>query len=570
MKNEDEAKLFFDNNDSNIKEEILKGNEKKKNIISRNKMSYLLISFNIGISTLSDLAVQYFFKDYFKLEPGSMSRILSICIIPWMIKPIFGILTDFFPLFGYRRKLYLIISGILDILCWLYMAFIADSVFQAVWALLLINIGLAFSSVIGEAVVVELSQLDEISTNSESHGGENKDHKAKDLISMFFIIKDIGALASSYLKGYLVDVMSLRHIFLISAITPLLILFSGFFYLENNLSEFKNDDEKSQENKNLNKSHKSIIEERYDLKENHQNNNLIDHHQVNLKNREVITIRPNNSLLQTQSHDEQSNKLLVNNKGDTNINNKNHITYGENEYDPNSKNFSKVKLFKKLFNFICTKEISIPLFFMIIITFSPSYDDPLFYFLTNELKFSGNIMGQLSLASSITAIIAVILYKCFFKHVKFQSTMIIGSILYFFFSYCAYILTTRMNVSLGISDYILSLFSSSTLSLIGEFIGMPLLSLACIKSPKYLEGTIYAFFMSAFNIGGIISYLAGSFLTNALNITSTDFKNLPKLISICNIIGLFPLFIFLFFDNKYFEDDSSCDSNKTNYNVEEK
>ena len=72
-----------------------------------NKLCYLLISFHSGICTLSELAIQYYFKDTLKLQPGSMSRILSISSIPWTIKPIFGLITDLCPIFGYRRKFYI-------------------------------------------------------------------------------------------------------------------------------------------------------------------------------------------------------------------------------------------------------------------------------------------------------------------------------------------------------------------------------------------------------------------------------------------------------------------------------
>jgi Na+/melibiose symporter-like transporter len=207
---------------------------------------------------------------------------------------------------------------------------------------------------------------------------------------------------------------------------------------------------------------------------------------------------------------------------------------------------------------------------MIIMNSTPSYDDPLFYFLTNKLKFSGNIMGLMALASSLAAILAIIFYKLFFKNVKFRSIIIFGSLLYFFFSFCAYILTSRMNIKLGISDQTLSIFSSSAISMIGEFLGMPLLSLACVKSPKNLEGTVYSFFMSAFNLGGIISYLMGSFMTKYFSVTSENFNYLPNMISICNILGLLPLFLFFCFDEKYFENNNINDIDDINYNKDDK
>ena len=223
--------------------------------------------------------------------------------------------------------------------------------------------------------------------------------------------------------------------------------------------------------------------------------------------------------------------------------------------------FNRCDLIKKLFSFVIQKEILIPVFFMIIITATPAYDDPLFYFLTNELKFSGNIMGQISFVSSIATILAVVFYKVFLKNVKFKIIIIFGSILYFFFSNSAFILVSKINISLGISNYVMCLFSNASVAMIGELISMPLLSLACLKSPKFLEGTVYAFFMSALNFGNILSNLCGSVLVHNLKITSNNFRFLPLLINICSILGLLPILLFFCFDEKYFEKQNCSEKN---------
>ncbi len=38
--------------------------------------------------------------------------------LAWYFKPLFGIVTDAFPLFGSRRKSYMVIAGTLATLCW--------------------------------------------------------------------------------------------------------------------------------------------------------------------------------------------------------------------------------------------------------------------------------------------------------------------------------------------------------------------------------------------------------------------------------------------------------------------
>lgn len=64
----------------------------------------------LGIG-LSRLAKEYFVKDELDLSPAEASLIFSASSIPWLIKPLWGFISDSVPLFGYRRKSYLVLCG---------------------------------------------------------------------------------------------------------------------------------------------------------------------------------------------------------------------------------------------------------------------------------------------------------------------------------------------------------------------------------------------------------------------------------------------------------------------------
>jgi BT1 family len=67
-------------------------------------------------------------------------------------------MTDTIPLFGYRRKSYLMLFGVLGFLMWNVMAtYGIHNPDIGVGLLLGINICIAFCNVIGEALLVELS-----------------------------------------------------------------------------------------------------------------------------------------------------------------------------------------------------------------------------------------------------------------------------------------------------------------------------------------------------------------------------------------------------------------------------
>ena len=70
-----------------------------------------LVYFVQGILGISRLAVSFYYKDTLHLGPAELSLISSISVLPWVIKPLYGFISDSFPLFGYKRRSYLVLSG---------------------------------------------------------------------------------------------------------------------------------------------------------------------------------------------------------------------------------------------------------------------------------------------------------------------------------------------------------------------------------------------------------------------------------------------------------------------------
>lgn len=56
--------------------------------------------------------------------------------------------SDSFPLFGYRRRSYLVLSGLLGALSWTLMSTFVDSKYGAAFCILLGSLSVAFSDVV--------------------------------------------------------------------------------------------------------------------------------------------------------------------------------------------------------------------------------------------------------------------------------------------------------------------------------------------------------------------------------------------------------------------------------------
>jgi MFS family permease len=92
---------------------------------------------------------------------AAVASFSALLTLPWMIKPFYGLLTDFVPLFGYRRRSYLLLAtgattaGLLA----LFALFTHDISRQALLlALLVPAVGIAITDVVIDAVMVEQGQ----------------------------------------------------------------------------------------------------------------------------------------------------------------------------------------------------------------------------------------------------------------------------------------------------------------------------------------------------------------------------------------------------------------------------
>ncbi|MBD2244351.1 folate/biopterin family MFS transporter [Nostoc sp. FACHB-888] len=194
-----------------LTQKIFLGNEPNAELIA-----ILTVYFVQGILGLSRLAVSFFLKDELLLSPVEVSALLGIVFLPWMIKPVFGFISDGLPIFGYRRRPYLILSGILGTASWVSLATIVHSSWAATLAIALGSLSVAMSDVIVDSLVVERVR------------GESQ-AKAGSLQSLCWGASAIGGLITAYFSGLLLQYFTTRTVFGITALFPLIV--SGVAWL---------------------------------------------------------------------------------------------------------------------------------------------------------------------------------------------------------------------------------------------------------------------------------------------------------------------------------------------------
>lgn len=206
-----------------------------------NTMSYYSVSFYGGVSSLTELAVYYYFS-IMNVQPAELSLIMALIFLPMCLKLFLGLLTDFYPIFGYKRKFYLIIIGFVMPLCWLALALepLGPSLPLTIILLLINSVCNAFTTILAESILVDITRdnmklirnqkilnpdIDE--TESES--------KAQSMLSMFVFIKYVGILITSILKGSLVESLGPKTVFLLGATLPTLVLLAGILSVEDRI-----------------------------------------------------------------------------------------------------------------------------------------------------------------------------------------------------------------------------------------------------------------------------------------------------------------------------------------------
>lgn len=188
-----------------VKEKILFGNEPTTELVG-----ILTVYFVQGILGLARLAVSFFLKDELGLTPAQVSALLGIVALPWIIKPLFGFISDGLPIFGYRRRPYLVLSGILGAISWVSLATIVHTPVAATLAIALGSLSVAVSDVIVDSLVVERARAE-----SQAAAGS--------LQSLSWGTSALGGLITAYFSGLLLEHFTTRTVFLITATFPLLV-----------------------------------------------------------------------------------------------------------------------------------------------------------------------------------------------------------------------------------------------------------------------------------------------------------------------------------------------------------
>jgi MFS family permease len=348
-----------------------------------------------GIGQTGGLIAQplnYYLKETFGWTPVQVTAYLTILNLPWIIKPVYGIVSDFLPLFGYRRKAYLVLANAAAAVAFGWVTQITQPS-QLIFALLLTAYAMAISSTLCGAILVE---------NGQRLGASDT------FVNQQWLWFNIAALASGFIGGQLVERLSpaaaLHAAAAIIAVAPLAVVFAGWFLI-----------------------------------------------------------------------------------GEP----KSHIDLPEMK-----------KTFASLLAAFTLREIWLIGTFLFLYYLSPGLGTPLYYHMTDDLKFSQEYIGILGSISSGGWIIGALLYRRFLKGITAR-TLLNLSILFGTLTTAAFLLLWNEAAAA-----VINFFSGFA----GMVAFLATLTLAADYCPQRAEGFAFAALMSITNLSAALSDNIGSFL----------------------------------------------------------
>lgn len=118
----------------------------------------LFVSTFVSDSKLAKLPLQFLLKDHLHVSPAQMAAFFALAGLAWYFKPLAGLLADAVPLWGSRRRNYLLVSGLGAGVLWALLGIVPERYGPLVWTLIGANMFAVLASSVSGGLLVEAGQ----------------------------------------------------------------------------------------------------------------------------------------------------------------------------------------------------------------------------------------------------------------------------------------------------------------------------------------------------------------------------------------------------------------------------
>ena len=176
-----------------------------------------------GMASLPGLAVSYLLKDVLKMTASQASYFGAVTLLGWVIKPLWGMISDALPLFGYRRKSYLILTSLVASAVWFMLGQVENyTIALLLTVFTLSNFFYAFNDVVCDGLMVQTGKPHNLTGKFQSWQW-----------GAVYVAQIFTSLAG----GWVATNLKNQTIFSINAVFPLMVLALVLFFVKEKKAE---------------------------------------------------------------------------------------------------------------------------------------------------------------------------------------------------------------------------------------------------------------------------------------------------------------------------------------------
>lgn len=171
-----------------------------------------------GMASLPELAVRYLLKDVLRMTASQAAYFGAVTMLGWVIKPLWGIISDAFPICGYRRKSYLMVTAMISAAIWFALGQTQN--YTAMFLLAMFTVAscaYAFNDVVCDGLMVETGKPHNLTGTFQAW--------------QWGAVYCAGII-TSLAGGWVAEHLSNQKIFTINAAFPLLVLVLVLFLVK--------------------------------------------------------------------------------------------------------------------------------------------------------------------------------------------------------------------------------------------------------------------------------------------------------------------------------------------------
>ena len=176
---------------------------------------YILSSF---IQMFPLVSVGILLNNELHFSASDLTFYYAAIFVPWNFRAIFGLISDVVPVFGYRRKFYLVVSYLVVASSLVIYGQLVSTPKAAYLVGVVLNIFFAFSESIVDAIAVDL-----VTSEGEKEEGElARQRRSTDIQSSAMAFRTGGSLISVPIAGGLSSILPARTIISLTAVFPVI------------------------------------------------------------------------------------------------------------------------------------------------------------------------------------------------------------------------------------------------------------------------------------------------------------------------------------------------------------